>query len=201
MENYIDFKFIMKSIWKRFYIVVILTILGGLIGFFYNRSLQITTMYEATSKIYVNPDPLVQQESIYDGLLANEKMTQNYVEIIKSKLVLEKASQQLSFETKLDDVMARVVVASIPSTSVIEIHFSDTNKDHALEMVKEVYQAFLNSNLDVENIKILDSGSVRVIQTNPRSKKYILLTTCCGILVGCVLAYGVEVLIDSKKRK
>lgn len=203
MEEYINFKFIVKSVWKKFYIVIFLGIVGFLVGYLYNQSLPITTNYNATAKIYVRPNYDNKNDTSYDTLIATDKIAQAYAELVKSRVVLEKVAPKLSFQIDTQDLMNRLTANPINNQSIITIGFVDANQDKAIEIVKTVYTVFLEdeAGLHVNNTSVIDTGSVSKISNSKRSIKYATMFTCVSILIGIIIAYGIEIYKTGKKHK
>lgn len=201
MEEYINFKFVLKSIWKKFYVVIFFMVVGFLVGYLYNESLPIKISYNATAKIYVKPDYSNQQDNSYDTLMSTDKIAQTYAELIKSRSVLEQVSNVLSFPLDAQSLMNRLVVVPPTNTPIIVIGITDENREHSVEIIEKVYTKFLedHSDLGIKNAYIIDSCTVYTNETSLRSSKHAIMFTCAGAFAGIIIAYGVEVLGKSKK--
>lgn len=203
MEEYVDFKFIFKSLYKRFYIIIILLVLGVGISFAYNRNLLTHNKFNATSQLYVKPNYFLVPDNSYDAILATEKITKNYVEIIKSRIILEQVQKDLSFDITLEKLMSNITVTLSPEASIINVGYSNENQDNALEVVKKITNIFLNNDNDLDidtgNIIILDEGTIKESK-NFNNKKNIIVGLSLGLFFGCIIAYCLEI-INTKKNK
>lgn len=203
MEEYINFKFIVKSVWKRFYIVVFLTIVGFLVGYLYNQSLPITTVYQASAKIYVKPNYSNKNDTSHDTLMATNQIAKTYAELIKSRAVLEQVTKELSFSINTQDLIDHIVVTSSIDNPIITINYTTEIKEQSIEIVEKTYQAFLEDQIDlsITNAFVIDKGSLHKIDTSSRSSKYAIMFTCISIIVGIIITFGLEILHSDKKKK
>lgn len=203
MEEYINFKFIVKSVWRKFYIVTFLGIIGFVVGYLYNQSLPITTTYNATAKIYVKPNYDNKNDTSQDTLLATNQLAHTYAKLIKSRVVLENVAKDLSFSLDIQNLIDDLEVTSSIDNPIITIGYTAEVQEQAIEIIEKTYQAFLEDKaaLEIENVSIIDKGSVYKKDTSLRSSKYAIMFTCVSTIIGIIIAFGLEILHNDKKSK
>lgn len=202
MEEEITFKSIVKCIINRIYILIIFTILGFLIGFLYNNSKDVYVVHDVSASMYLNVTSTDKDDSS-TILIANEKKVQTYAELIKSKIVIDKVISNLNLNLSYSDILGKISVAISPGTSIINIIYTDSDSNKAIEFVKELCSVFINDELDlgIENIILINDGNITDRTISYKNLRYIVSMTALGFVTGVVVSYGADIYLKNKKAK
>ena len=202
MEQTINFKQILMAILKRIYIVIIFTVIGFLVGYFYNNSKEIITYYDVNASLYLKPE-IVESDDNFEQITTIEKMSLTYAELLKSKIVIDKVIENLNLDSYYTDIRNNLTVTVIPGTSVINIIHTGNDKDKAMKFVKELCKTFTEdeAELGVDGLQIINDGNVTNRTISQKNNRYIVSATAFGLILGIVSAYGMELYFPKKSKK
>ena len=108
--------------WKWLLILgLILGTAGGYIG-----SLIMPPVFEASTKVMVTQSSQSQTSDI-TGYINNQQLTETYLQLVKTKVVMETAYKKLGFDINPDTLGAGITANSIVNTQLILITVEDTS--------------------------------------------------------------------------
>ena len=134
----IDVIQMLKALWKRKLVIVIVAIVTGMIAFAYS-SFVIKPEFTSTTRIYVvNRNQGDKPGLTNQDLQAGSYLVKDYREIILSQDVLEKvvADQKLSIDAK---TLGRKVQVTVPvDTRIVSISIRDVNPEEASRLANSL---------------------------------------------------------------
>ena len=155
-ERELDFSDILSAIRKWFLLILLFIILGGSAAAFYNYGAPIR--YQSTTTLYVQPQ-VTASEVDYQGILTNQRMVKTYVQIMKSRKVVEKVIKQLELNQTYEEFLQNVTITSSDDTQMISISVKNLNKDSAALIANEFASTFIEEikeSMNITNIVVVD---------------------------------------------
>ena len=199
----IDVIQMLKALWKRKLVIVIVAIVTGMIAFAYS-SFVIKPEFTSTTRIYVvNRNQGDKPGLTNQDLQAGSYLVKDYREIILSQDVLEKvvADQKLSIDAK---TLGRKVQVTVPvDTRIVSISIRDVNPEEASRLansLREVAAQKIISVTRVSDVTTLEEARPATSPSSPNIRRNTLMGTLVGAGVVIILVLLFELLDDRIKR-
>lgn len=180
---------LLKYYLKKSYIIILMTILVALMGYYYVEEIQVP-MYHGTL-VQKNNGATTAYET-QNELTISEKLVSTYSELIKSRRILSQVIQNLKLDLTESELAKNITVTSASDTSIIKITVSDANKKKAVEIanqIAKVFKAEIIKIYDLENVTIIDEAIVEDIPYNVNLVKQMLIFTCLGLVLSCGIVF------------
>src|SRR5438132_5356673 len=97
----------------------------------YGVSPRLPKVYESTAKLLVAPGQLGNANSNYNDVLAGERLSRTYAEVIKNRSVLEDAVQRAGLGLDYEQAVALIDVKPVANTQLIQVTARSENPDTA----------------------------------------------------------------------
>lgn len=180
---------------KKWYWILLLTILGAAAGFVYNNYVQVPLYKsDATLLLVSGEDRKVGQDST---------LINNYIQLIKSRRVLEPVIAQQNQSISYDELAGLTTATNEKNTEVIKISIASKDPETSKKLVDGVVASFKDEVKELynrNNISIVDSASKSSQPYNVRSWTFILVTAAAGLTVSLVaLFFAYDVALNKKK--
>ncbi|WP_062109511.1 YveK family protein [Bacillus niameyensis] len=184
----INLKELYRVIKKRYWIVLVITVLATIAGWYYSNLNKAEPLYESSTNIIIGAD------SEYRKTLQV---------IIKDTIVLETVISNLGLDKSSKSLASQINVESIDSSQVVKISVTDTNPERAAEianMAAKVFKDEIPNILGFEEVQILSEARVNPTPINDSNpNKIIIAAFVFGIIVGIGLIFLIDSLDDSIK--
>ncbi|WP_105106279.1 YveK family protein [Streptococcus suis] len=196
----IDILFLLKTIWRRKIVILLMALLSAGLAFAYSSFL-VTPQYDSTTRIYVVGQHAEAGVGVTNqDLQAGTYLVKDYKEIILSQDVLS----QVVSELNLEDNLKEKVSVSIPvDTRIVSITVRDSNPNEAARIANSLRSFAAQKIIEVtkvSDVTTLEEAVPAEAPSTPNTKRNILL----GLLGGSILATGLvlvmEILDDRVKR-
>ena len=130
-KSEIDLLHLVKLLWSKAWLIVLVMILLGALAFSYAMFF-VTPMYQATAKMYVNNKSISVGSSVLSisDISAAKELLNTYVEILHTRETLEVVIENTGVEYTYEQ-LSRMISAS---SSVVSIGFSSRRRQMALAM-------------------------------------------------------------------
>ena len=199
----IDVIQMLKALWKRKLVIVIVAIVTGMIAFAYS-SFVIKPEFTSTTRIYVvNRNQGDKPGLTNQDLQAGSYLVKDYREIILSQDVLEKvvADQKLSIDAK---TLGRKVQVTVPvDTRIVSISIRDVNPEEASRLansLREVAAQKIISVTRVSDVTTLEEARPAISPSSPNIRRNTILGFGAGAGLVIVVVLLIELLDDRVKR-
>ena len=199
-EDSIDLFELFKTILKHIKLIIVLCILFGVGGFF-GTKLLIAPTYTASTSIYLTPQISESGSLDYNSQMANSKLVNNVVELMTQNNIMSEVAKNVGLESS-DSVRSVVDVSNDSSTEIITISATTTDPKLSKDIANDTVSTFIRTmqkNLNVRNIEVVDKAKLSYIPSGPNVKKYTLLATMVGFVLGCGFAV-LKFLLDNRLR-
>ena len=199
----IDVLQLVKVLWKRKFVIVLVALLAGLAAFAYS-SFVIKPQYTSTTRIYVvNRNQADKPGLTNQDLQAGAYLVKDYREIILSQDVLEKvvADQSLTIDAK---TLGRKVSVTVPAdTRIVSISVRDGKPEEASRIanaLREVAAQKIISVTRVSDVTTLEEARPATSPSSPNIRRNTMMATIAGVGIVIVVVLLVELLDDRVKR-
>ena len=199
----IDVFQLVKVLWKRKFLIVLVALVAGLAAFAYS-SFVIKPQYTSTTRIYVvNRNQADKPGLTNQDLQAGAYLVKDYREIILSQDVLEKvvADQKLTMDAK---TLGRKVSVTVPAeTRIVSISVRDGNPEEASRIanaLREVAAQKIISVTRVSDVTTLEEARPATSPSSPNIRRNTMMATIAGVGIVIVVVLLVELLDDRVKR-
>ena len=199
----IDVFQLVKVLWKRKFLIVLVALVAGLAAFAYS-SFVIKPQYTSTTRIYVvNRNQADKPGLTNQDLQAGSYLVKDYREIILSQDVLEKvvADQNLTMDAK---TLGRKVSVTVPAdTRIVSISVRDGKPEEASRIanaLREVAAQKIISVTRVSDVTTLEEARPATSPSSPNIRRNTMMATIAGVGFVTVIVLLVELLDDRVKR-
>lgn len=184
----IDLKEIIGILWHRLVLIVLCGIVFGIAGFAISNFV-ITPLYESTTKVYIlNKDD--NSTVTYSDVQLGTQLTKDYVELIKSRHVLEQVSDTLELEDTYAGLNDRVEVTTPSGTRIIAISVIDENPELAQQIaneIREVASEHIKNVMDIQAVNIAEEANLPSEPVSPSVSKWTAIGAFLGVFLICAV--------------
>ena len=186
---------------RWWWLLVLGVFIGG--GAAYGVSQLITPIYRASATLLVNQTQ-TPGTIAYNDVLASERLTKTYRELITKRPVLVDAIDSLNLTLSPDELQSFTDVEAVRDTQLLRVSVEHPVPSQASLLANAVTQAFINAN---EEDQISRPGSVAIVELAetpdspilPRTTLNTALGAVVGLLLAGILALAYEYLDDTVK--
>lgn len=133
------------------------TFLGLVSGFVYSSYIQ-TPMYKSEATLL-----LVQPNSATSRTVQDVTLINNYIELFKSRRVLEPVIEKQNLNTSYNDIVGLVEASSSTNTEVIKVAVSTNDPQKSKDFLASAVDSFksqVSQLYKVDNVKVVDSANL-----------------------------------------
>lgn len=188
----IDVLKLLRAMWRRIWLIIVLSILGAAIAFSY-ANFYITPTYQASALMYVNASTgavVGQMKMTLSDLSASSNLVDYYIVILKSRTTLEEVITEADLDYSYGRLNAMVSASPVEETGIFRITVTSTNPEEAQKIANTITYV-----LPEKIEEIMEGTSARVVEyaVVPTSKSAPNITryTAIGLLLGAVLGAGI----------
>ena len=194
-EQEIDLLALLSTILRNWYLIILAGMIGGLLAFIVTKAF-ITPQYVSTTRLYVlakqgTTDTITSSELQASSLLSND-----YVELVKSREVMESAIAQL----RLTDSNGKLINASAlqkklgvsvqNNSRVVKIDATDPDPYLASDIANAVRVAAseqIRRVMDSESVNVVDEANIPTVPSSPNNVRNLLIGGVLGGFVAVVI--------------
>lgn len=186
-EMEIDIREVVTILLQKAWVILLAGFLCAGITMVWTK-LFITPMYQSVTKMYV----LTQQNSstiTSSDLSASKDLTKDYVELVKSRTVLELVIDELGLETTYKDFQKCVEVSNTSDTRILTIAVKDENPEMARKIADAVRVAAserIKEVMNIEAVNVVDVAHLPEEKHSPSTVKNGVIAGFLGIMVVAV---------------
>ncbi len=174
---------LLKHYAKNWLFIVLCTLAGLLAGLIYNTYVQ-TPLYKSNATLLV-----LNKE----GTTENKTTTiNNYIELIKSRRVLEPVVQKQGKGQSYDAVVGAVTATNDKGTEVIKLSITSTNPEQSKNIVDATVDSFkeqVGTIYKTNTIQVIDSANLPTSNYNVKANTQLALATAAGFLFSVIILF------------
>ena len=199
----IDVFHLLKILWKRKLLIVLVAFVTGSVAFAYN-SFIVKPEFTSTTRIYVvNRNQGDKPGLTNQDLQAGSYLVKDYREIILSQDVLEKVTTDLKLELPPKDLASKIKVTVPVDTRIVSISVTDRAPEEASRIansLREVAAQKIISVTRVSDVTTLEEARPATSPSSPNIRRNTMVGFLAGAVVMVVTVLLVELLDTRVKR-
>lgn len=153
-ENEIDLRLYFDFLRRRAFLIVLVAVLSGLVGFLVSNSL--TPIYEASTVLLVSENATTALNE-YNAVLTSERLARTYVEMISARPVLETLRANLDLEQDVETLKDAISISLVANTQLIEVKVQDPSPSRAALLANSLVSLFIEQNDSLQQSRFADS--------------------------------------------
>lgn len=192
-EITIDLAEMFFGLWSKIHIILLSGILMALVAFV-GTKLFITPMYTSVTKVYVLSKQDNNANVTYNDLQTGTQLTKDYMELVKSRPVLEQVIAVLNLDMETEDLAEMISVETQTDTRIITINVKNENPKQAKEIadaIRESISIQITEIMDADSVNTVEDGSLPKEPSSPNVLRNLLI----GAILGILLAGGIIILV------
>ncbi|MBQ7223566.1 MAG: hypothetical protein IJS38_03240 [Erysipelotrichaceae bacterium] len=184
-EMEIDLLELFSVLWSKIWLILIVVVLGAVIAGVYTKFM-ITPQYQSSTSIYVLNR---QNESTVTSsdLTASTQLTNDYVELIKTRTVAENVINQLHLDMKPKELLSKLSVSIASNARIIYIRVLDEDPQQARTLANAIRLAASRQIQVVTNseaVNVVDEANLPDTKYSPSTSRNCIIG---GLLGGVVI--------------
>lgn len=180
-------------LWAKAYIIIIAGLFMALAAFA-GTQLFITPKYTSMTSMYMLARSGDSGVVTSGDLQTGTQLTQDYMELVKSRTVLEKVISVLNLEMEPEELRNMITTSNPDNTRILTIQVEDEDPEVAREIADAVRESASNTIRDIMEIDAVNTVEEANLPTAPSSPS-VFRNTAVGGFIGIVIAMGIIVLI------
>ena len=186
---------LLKFYAKNWAIILVITVMGALSGLVYNSFIQKPSYESDATLLLVNP---TNKATVLDVTAIN-----NYVELFKSRRVLEPVIKAQNLDTSYGSLVKSVSATSQKDTQVIKISISTKDPNESTNFVNSAIASFkqeATSLYGFNSVQVVDNASFNATPSNVNKVLQLVIATAAGFVLSIIVMFFVyDSKFDQKK--
>ena len=153
-----------------------------------------TPLYTSTTKMYVLNRQTNEGVTSSD-LQSSTYLTKDYMELIKSRTVIETVIADLNLDSTYEEVLGQINVSAASDTRVIAISVTDKDPYKARDIanaVRSAAAAHIQSVMNTEAVTVVDEANIPTKKSSPSTMKNVVIAGGSGLILAlavCVVLF------------
>ena len=154
MDDTINIKEYLALFWQWAWLIALAALLAGTAAYFVSR--RMTPVYQASTTVLVNEAP-ANKSTDYSAVMASERLTRTYAEMIKKEPALASTIEQLGLQLALDDLQEMITVKPLTDTQLIQVSVESTDPAAAALIANTLVQIFADQVQAIQSDRFVQS--------------------------------------------
>ena len=193
-EVTIDLMELFSALWAKKTIIILSAVFMALVAFV-GTKMFVTPKYTSVTKLFVmtkNDD--TSASATYTDLQTGSMLTKDYMELVKSRPVLEKTISKLKLDVTPEELAEMITTETPTDTRIMSISVTDDDPKEAKQIADTLRKAVsvqITEIMNADSVNTVEEGNLPTSPSSPDVKKNMML----GALLGLVISMGFVVLI------
>ena len=193
-EVTIDLMELFSALWAKKTIIILSAVFMALVAFV-GTKMFVTPKYTSVTKLYVmakNDDS--SASAIYSELQSGSMLTKDYMELVKSRPVLEKTISKLNLDMEPEDLVDMIKTDTPTDTRIMSISVESEDPKEAKQIADALRKAVsvqIKDIMNADSVNTVEEGNLPTKASSPSVKKNMAI----GALLGLIVSMGLTVLI------
>lgn len=194
-EVTIDLMELFSALWAKKTIIILSAVFMALVAFV-GTKMFVTPKYTSVTKLFVmakNDD--TSASATYTDLQTGSMLTKDYMELVKSRPVLEKTISKLKLDVTPEELAGMITTETPTDTRIMSISVTDDDPKEAKQIADTLRKAVsvqITEIMSADSVNTVEEGNLPTSPSSPNVKKNMML----GVLLGLVISMGFIVLIS-----
>lgn len=195
-EDEIDLKEFVFVLLRRWRLIVLFGITGGIIGSCF--AVTRPNVYKAEMLMIVSKDGDFGTSSLNEGELSvNRKLAATYTEIAKNSVILKNIIKKYDLNVTLKELQNDVTINSVGNTELLRLTYKNSDPILSTAITNEIGHEFMLKVRDImnfQNIKVVELAEVE-IDALPQNRALIaIISLGVSIIIGCIIVFIIEII-------
>lgn len=198
----IDLAHIVKTVWNRIWVIVVVSVLGAAIGFSV-ASFAITPTYSSSVMLYVNNSSFTVGDlgfSISSSeISAAQSLVKTYSVLLKNRTTLEKVIEETGVSYKWKDLYYMIDASPVDETEIMKVTVTGADPYEAAEIangIAKILPQRVSEIVEGSSMEVVDSAVPVTIKVAPNITGYTIVGFILGALLSLVF-FVIAALIDN----
>ena len=193
-EVTIDLMELFSALWAKKTIIILSAVFMALVAFV-GTKMFVTPKYTSVTKLFVmakNDD--TSASATYTDLQTGSMLTKDYMELVKSRPVLEKTISKLKLDITPEELAGMITTETPTDTRIMSISVTDDDPKEAKQIADTLRKAVsvqITEIMNADSVNTVEEGNLPTSPSSPNVKKNMML----GAMLGLVISMGFVVLI------
>ena len=188
-ELEIDLIGIALDLWRKLPFILLITVVTAFMGFAYS-SFYVTPMYKSSTKMYVMSSLDDSRTTVVTDLQVGTLLINDYVELIKSRYVLESVIEELDLPMSVGQLASEISISNPEDTRIITLTVKDADPIRAMQIadtVREAASEHIENVMNIEAVNVVDYADLPTMKCEPNVRKYTMLGAAAGFVLMCAI--------------
>lgn len=196
---------IVDAIRNRWQLIVSITLTSVIIASFFTLFI-VKPKYEASTKLFIGKESSENKDQSYSSndVQMYQKLLKTYSDVIMTSDLVERALSSENLDVDSESVLAGLTVTPKTDTQILQIQYTNTDKNLAMEVVDAITQEFVKTSSELisnANVKIIETVKLPQSPVSPNKKLNISVAFVLGLLISTTLALVLEFMNNTFKDK
>ena len=192
----IDLLHILKTLWRRVWVIILAGLLGAVIGFSC-ASFVVAPKYAASVMLYVNNGVSVGGASFSissSQIMAAQDLVNTYVVLLNNRTTLEAVADKAGVSYDYPTIAGMIEAGAVNDTEVMRVTVTTGDPYEAEKIanaIAEVLPRRISEIIEGSSMEVVDSAVVNLQKVSPSITKY----TAIGLILGALAAVGILAIV------
>lgn len=196
---------IVDAIKSRWQLIVSITLTSVIIASFFTFFI-VKPKYEASTKLFIGKESSENKDQSYSSndVQMYQKLLKTYSDVIMTSDLVERALSSENLDVDSESVLSGLTVTPKTDTQILQIQYTNTDKNLAMEVVDAITQEFVKTSSELisnANVKIIETVKLPQSPVSPNKKLNISVAFVLGLLISTTLALVLEFMNNTFKDK
>ena len=184
-------------------VIIILAAMAGTFLAYLGSTLLITPTYDSSTKIYVLNKQNEESTVTYNDLQSATQLTKDYMQMVKTRPVLEEVISTLGLEDVTYDKLAeKIAVSNNSDGRIITITATDKDPKQAKAVADAVRNAVSDQIvkvMDVKAVNVVEEANLPMDKARPSNMKNAAIGGFLGLFLSCAIVVLMAIMDDRIK--
>lgn len=199
----IDFRHVVRSLWKRAWIVVLVGVLVAAVAYSY-AAYMIAPSYSSQIKLYINnnsnTDANTSLSVSSSQLSAAQALVRTYGEILSSRSTLEQIAEKAETNYSWRSLSSMISYAPCNNTEIMQVTVTCSDPYEASEIanaIAEVLPTRISDIINGASMKIVDTAIPQLTKVAPDITRYTTIGLVLGVAISAAILVVLALLDDT----
>ena len=189
-EVTIDLMELFSALWAKKTIIILSAVFMALVAFV-GTKMFVTPKYTSVTKLFVmtkNDD--TSASATYTDLQTGSMLTKDYMELVKSRPVLEKTISKLKLDVEPEELAEMITTETPTDTRIMSISVTDDDPKEAKQIADTLRKAVsvqITEIMNADSVNTVEEGNLPTSPSSPNLKKNMMLGALLGALIVCAI--------------
>ena len=194
----IDLLHIVKTLWRKAWIIIICGLLCAAIGFSY-ASFGIAPKYSSSIMLYVNNSSLSLGNTSFNisasDISAAQSLVKTYIVMLENRTTLEEVIEKSDVDYNYKELKQKIAASSVNDTEVLKVTVTTEDpyeSEKIANCIAEVLPQRISEIIEGSSMAVVDSAIANPNKVSPSITNY----TAIGFILGVLASVIVLVILD-----